>query len=106
MAKIKQDFIEYATAVLEPHYEQIHNSVIYNELTNKSDVALLWSMEHKVRQAARQEGYSELVVGRENKVSWIDETKFVYDGEINDSHIETAMRSVLRNIMGVIQCTA
>lgn len=106
MAKIKQDFIEYATAVLEPHYERIHNSVIYNELTEKSDVALLWGLYLAVRYAARQEGFSELVVGRANKVSWIDETKFVYDGEINDSHIETAMRSVLRNIMGLIQCKA
>lgn len=106
MAKIKQDFIEFATAALEPRYEQIHNCVIYNELTEKTDVALLWAMYRTVRQAARQEGFTDLVVGRENKVSWIDETKFVYDGEINDSHIETAMRSVLRNIMGVIQCTA
>lgn len=106
MAKIKQDFIEYATAVLEPHYAKIHNSGIYNELTGKSDVALLWYMYHTVRQVTRQEGYSDLVVGRENKVSWIDETKFVYDGEINDNHIETAMRSVLRNIMGLILCKA
>lgn len=99
MAKIKQDFIGYAVAALEPHYVQIQNAYIYNELNGKSNVRLLWSMYRVVQQAARKEGYKALVVGRANKVSWIDRTKFVYDGYVNDTHIETAMRSVLRIIM-------
>ena len=57
-------------------------------------MGFVWVVERHVKL----NGYSTTFNGKGNRNSWHNESKYVYEGQLNDSHIETAMRAVYKRL--------
>lgn len=103
MAKIGKDVIEYIVVVLKEKEIELGSPLqAHYELYKSNGVSLtrfMWDLYYLARDhAVKVEGHSDLVMGSEDSASWVSESKFIVDGEVFDSHIETAMRSVIKSL--------
>lgn len=63
-----------------------------------SAARFIWDLHRFANGLIKEAGFSCLFAGKEDKTSWAKDAKFLYEGEINDSHIMTAMRAVIAEL--------
>lgn len=104
MAKIHKEAVKYTADTLASIVARPMSAVFIEEYKNRGlrFTRFLWDMYHAADAASRRDGYTCLFAGEQDKVSWKDGAKFLFPGEINDGHIETAMRAVAK-LLGVYE---
>lgn len=100
MAKIHKEAIEYVKQVIVSKDLDLP-TILKSEYLDKglSTARFIWDLYRFVERAVKANGeYTCLFAGKEDQTSWKGGAKFLYPGEVKDTHIETAMRSVVTQL--------
>lgn len=101
MAKIHTNATDFVTTLLrsiDPDYDFNEMWQAYDK-QGFSQTRFVWDLYYAaLRRIKATTEFTDLFVGRDDLVSWHDTTLFVFSGNVNDTHITTAMKTVAKNL--------
>lgn len=95
MAKIHKEAIEYVKQVILSKDLDLP-TILKLEYLDKglTTTRFIWDLHRFVESLVKASGeYTCLFAGEDDQTSWKGGAKYLYPGEVKDTHIETAMRS-------------